>query len=164
MLNIECKQCHKNWHHDNSRYCSMCGKKLAQQSEFKVGDYLTETSGNILYIAQVESISGDQIYADWYVPRRYGFSSINLCDDSEMRTSTPEEIAEYKVALNFREHGRKPFEVKTGDLCKTKKGLVFAVNNSSSDLNTKNTWLKNKSVLLKTAEEVGEWLKGENDE
>ena len=38
MLNTECKQCHKKWHHDNAKYCSMCGKKLVAEAEFKVGD------------------------------------------------------------------------------------------------------------------------------
>ena len=28
MLNVECKQCHKKWHHYNEKYCSMCGMEL----------------------------------------------------------------------------------------------------------------------------------------
>ena len=41
MANTECKQCHKKWHQDSAKYCSWCGKKLVEEPEFKVGDYVT---------------------------------------------------------------------------------------------------------------------------
>ena len=41
MLNTECKQCHKKWHHTNAKYCTTCGKKLVDKPEFKSGDITT---------------------------------------------------------------------------------------------------------------------------
>ena len=78
---------------------------------------------------------------------------------SDFRKPTPEEIAEYKVALNFHKHGRKPFEVKEGDLIESKSGrniTVFYPENYS-----RGSFLKDGWRLLKTAEEVNEWIRGE---
>ena len=41
MLNTECKQCHNKWHHEKSKYCAMCGNKLVDEPEFKVGDIVS---------------------------------------------------------------------------------------------------------------------------
>ena len=80
---------------------------------------------------------------------------------SKCRLSTPEEIAEYEIALNFYRHGRDPFEVKEGDLIESKSGrniIVFYPENYS-----RGSFLKDGWKLLKTAEEVSEWA-GADDE
>ena len=74
----------------------------------------------------------------------------------DTRHATPEEIAEYEVALTFHKNGRKPFEVKNGDLIRTpseKKTFIFNPENY-----TKEEFLDYGWEFLKTAEEVNEWL------
>ena len=101
MLNTECKQCQKKWHHDNAKFCSMCGKKLVSESEFKVGDYVTDTSDDDPFICKIEKIEGNDVYGKWYcVSYEYFDKSIGL-PISTSRLSTPEEIADYKSALQF---------------------------------------------------------------
>ena len=79
----------------------------------------------------------------------------------DTRHATPEEIAEYKVALNFHKHGREPFEVKKGDLIRTpSEKITFILNPENYK---KEEFLDYGWKLLKTAEEVNEWL-GDDDE
>ena len=80
---------------------------------------------------------------------------------SDFRKPTPEEIAEYKVALNFHNHGREPFEVKKGDLIKTPSGQNI-ISGYPGNYSRK-SFLKDGWEFLKTAEEVNEWIKGENE-
>ena len=54
MLNTECKQCHKKWHHDNVKYCSMCGKKLIAEPEFNVDDYV---DGDVVLVKTAKEVN-----------------------------------------------------------------------------------------------------------
>lgn len=161
MLNTECKQCHKKWHHDNAKYCSMCGKKLVDEPEFKVGDYVTFDGANIA-VSKIDRISGSYLHGLWYGPKVKKIKQDHfLSGGTLIRHATPEEIAEYEAALSFHEHGRKPFEVKKGDLIRTpseKITLIWYPENFSKEEFLARGW-----EFLKTAEEVDEWL-GADDE
>ena len=135
----------------------------SQKPEFKVGDYVTVYVNGKEKIAKIDELTENNSKAHglWYdrtlvnVKQDYWFpSGLN-----KFRHATPEEIEEYKVALNFHKHGRKPFEVKEGDLIESKSGrniIVFYPENYS-----RVSFLKDGWGFLKTVEEVNEWLKGE---
>ena len=162
MLNTECKHCHKKWHHDNSKYCSTCGKKLIAEPKFKVGDYVTDTSDDNPFICKIEKFEGNDISGIWYcVSKKLFFDKLAGLPISNSRLSTPEEIAEYKAALNFHKHGRKPFEVKEGDILRDDEGNIFSVN--VPGVWNKENFTSGDYTFLKTAEEVNEWL-GADDE
>ena len=79
----------------------------------------------------------------------------------DTRHATPEEIAEYEVALTFHKHGRNPFEVKRGDLIRTpSREFTFILNPENF---AKDEFLDSRWEFLKTDEEVNEWL-GADDE
>lgn len=155
MLNAECKQCHKKWHHDNAKYCSMCGKKLVEEPEFKVGDYVVEYDN---YITKIDEIDEH----GYLIGRTYGVDtqtlaiSKNYVRSKTARIATPEEIEEYEVALTFYKHGREPFEVKKSDLIRTPSEeftLIWYPENF-----TKEEFLDYGWEFLKTVEEVNELL------
>ena len=162
MLNTECKHCHKKWHHDNAKYCSWCGNKLVDEPKFKVGDYVTYEGVFENKIAKIDSINEDELHGLWYEQEKEGIrQDWWLKGGHTVRQATPEEIAEYKAALTFHKHGRKPFEVKDGDLIMTpneKNTLIWYSENY-----TKEEFLDYGWEFLKTAEEVNEWL-GVSDE
>ena len=111
MLNTECKQCHKKWHHTNAKYCTTCGKRLDEQPEFKVGDYVTVYVNGKEKIARIYELTANNQKAHglWYdktrvnVKQDYWF----LTEGSKVRHATDREIAEYKVALTFHKHDFK---------------------------------------------------------
>ena len=154
MLNPECKQCHKKWHQDNAKYCSMCGKKLVDEPEFKVGDYAVELGK---YITKIEKISeyGIPVGAFYELENNRFCKSGSTVASYEARHATPEEIAEYESALNFHEHGRKPFVIKNGDLVANGDGISHIVENAH---NNKELFLLNNLKLLATSEELEKWL------
>ena len=160
MLNTECKQCHKKWHHDNAKYCSMCGKKLVDEPEFKVGDYAVELDK---YITKIEKINEDGMPVGYF----YELENNGFCQSEtavfgfRARHATPEEIAEYEAALNFHKHGRKPFEVKEGDILKDDEGTIFFVDFASNW--KKESFTSGRYTFLKTAEEFNEWLGADDD-
>ena len=154
MLNTECKQCHKKWHHDNAKYCEMCGKKLVDEPEFKVGDYAVELGK---YITKIEKISeyGIPVGSFYELENNRFCKSGSTVASYEARHATPEEIAEYESALNFHEHGRKPFVIKNGDLVANGDGISHIVENAH---NNKELFLLNNLKLLATSEELEKWL------
>ena len=158
MLNTECKQCHKKWHHDNAKYCSMCGKRLVAEAEFKVGDYVK----NDPWIGKVEQKGMNILIGSYYDKKNNKIlSNFYAVDCDETQHATPEEIAEYEAALTFHKHGREPFEVKKGDLIRTpSEKFTFILNPENY---TKEEFLDYRWEFLKTAEEVNEWL-GVSDE
>lgn len=160
MLNTECKQCHKKWHQDNAKYCSMCGKKLVEEIEFKVGDYAVELGK---YITKIEKISeyGIPVGAFYELENNHFCQSESTVASYEARHATPEEIAEYEVALTFHKHGRKPFDVKQGDILRDDEGNIFFVDFPS--IRNKEYFTSGDYTFIKTAEEVNEWL-GADDE
>ena len=162
MLNTECKQCHEKWHHDNVKYCSMCGKKLVAEPEFKVRDYVTDTSDDDPFICKIEKLEGNDISGKWYCVSKQYFDRLVRLPISDSRLSTPEEIAEYESALQFHNHSRKPFEVKRGDIVYL-KGYDKNIFLDSGTIYKKHNFVDGDVVLVKTVEEVNEWL-GVDDE
>ena len=139
----------------------MCGKKLIAEPEFKVGDYVTDTSDDDPFICKIEKIEGNDILGRWYCVSKKYFDRLVRLPISDSRLSTPEEIAEYESALTFHKHGRKPFEVKQGDLIRTpseKFTLILYPENY-----TKEEFLDYGWEFLKTAEEFKKWA-GADDE
>ena len=134
----------------------MCGKKLVEEPEFKVGDYVIEQNGII--ISKIGEVLNGDFWGSYYKKINNYFSNLGgyfLVKDIE-RHATPEEIAEYEVALTFHKHGRKPFEVKEGDLVEYPNGQ----NNMIwyPEVFSKADFLNDGFKLIKTAEEVNEWL------
>ena len=162
MLNTECKQCHKKWHQDSANYCSCCGKKLIAEPKFKVGDYVTDTSDDNPFICKIEKFEGNDISGIWYcVSKKLFFDKSIVLPISTSRLSTPEEIAEYEVALTFHKNGRKPFEVKKGEILRDDEGNIFSVN--VPGVWNKENFTVDGNAFLKAVEEVDEWL-GVSDE
>ena len=117
---------------------------------------MTDTSDDDPFICKIEEFVGNDISGKWYCVSKEYFDKLVRLPISDSRLSTPEEIAEYETALTFHEHGRKPFEVKEGDLIESKSGrniIVFYPENYSMGSFLKDGW-----KLLKTVEEVNEWL------
>ena len=130
--------------------------------KFKVGDYVTDTSDDNPFICKIEKFKGNGISGIWYcVSKKLFFDKLAGLPISNSRLSTPEEIAEYEVALIFHKHGRKPFEVKEGDLIEYPNGQNIMIYHP--DCFSKTDFLNDGFKLLKTAEEVNEWL-GTDDE
>ena len=163
MLNPECKHCHKKWHQDSAKYCSWCGNKLVDEPEFKVGDYATFDIPSNKKIAKIDRVNGDKLHGFWYDTK-----SKDIKDDlyfgsgNKFRHATPEEIAEYEVALTFYKHGRKPFELKRGDVVYL-KGYDKNIFLDSGNIYKKHNFIDGDVVLIKTAEEIDEWLGADDD-
>ena len=135
--------------------------------KFKVGDYVTVYVNGKEKIARIDELTGNNSKAHglWYdrklvnVKQDYWFTS----GLNKFRHARPTEIAEYKAALTFHKHGRKPFEVKEGDILKDNKGNILI--NDESILRDgfpknlkKNYFTSGRYTFLKTVEEVNEWL------
>ena len=158
MLNPECKHCHKKWHQDSAKYCSWCGKKLIAEPEFKVGDYVFELSD---IISKIEEVGNEHFWGSYYnIASNFFNIDKYFIDTGDIeRYATPEEIAEYKAALTFHEHGRKPFEVKKGDILLEDSDYKFFVDDPENW--GKEDFVSGGYTFAKTAEEVNEWIKGE---
>lgn len=124
--------------------------------KFKVGDYVTDTSDDDPFICKIEEFEGNDILGRWYCVSKKYFDKLLGLPISTSRLSTPEEIAEYESALTFHKHGRKPFEVKGGDILGDDEGNIFFVVSPS---NWKKEYFTSRHyTFLKTAEEYNEWL------
>ena len=129
--------------------------------KFKVGDYVTDTSDDNPFICKIEKFVGNDISGKWYCVSKKYFTRLVRLPISDSRLSTKEEIAEYEAALQFHKHGRKPFEVKKGDLIRIpSERFIFICNPENY---TKEEFLDYRWEFLKTVEEVNEWL-GVSDE
>ena len=127
----------------------------SQKPKFKVGDYVTDTSNDNPFICKIEKFKGNDIAGIWYcVSKKLFFDKLAGLPVSNSRLSTPEEIAEYEVALTFHKHGRKPFEVKDGDLLENKFGKFIALKS----LFVKENFTVQGNAFLKTVEEINGWL------
>lgn len=128
--------------------------------KFKVGDYVTDTSGNNPYICKIEEFEGHDIVGNWYCFNDNHLDKSIVLPISTSRLSTPEEIAEYKTALNFYKHGRDPFEVKYGDILSDGDSEKVFVNYEGIELELwdKEEFVSGRYTFLKTAEEVDKWL------
>ena len=162
MLNTECKQCHKKWHRDNAKYCSMCGKKLIEEPEFNSGDIVASrvfSDGSFSLVQLNEDLINrlTSVNGLWYTKDDCEISDMSIeVFKEDTRHATPEEITEYEVALQFHKHGREPFEVKKGDLVRTPGGNNTFIWNP--EYYTKEEFVDYGWKLLKTAEEIDEWL------
>lgn len=136
---------------------------LNTEPEFKVGDYVTDTSDDNPFICKIEKLEGNKVSGAWYcVSDKFFDESIGL-PILTSRLSTPEEIAEYEAALNFHKHGRNPFEVKQGDILSDSESNNFFVNYEDIGFWNKEDFVIGRYTFLKTAEECNEWL-GADDE
>ena len=123
--------------------------------EFKVGDYVVDDSSYITM--KVDETSNSVVdSAICYNFRYFTFRDNFVCEAGYLRHATPEEIAEYEVALTFHKHGRKPFKLKNGDLIRKPSGNFTFISNPENY--TKEDFLKYGWEFLKTSEEVNEWL------
>ena len=160
----KCEKCDIEYH-DNAKYCSMCGNRLVAEPEFKSGDIVAsrifrDASFSLVLLNEDLTNRITSVDGFWYTKDDYAIGDMSLeVFKEDTRHATPEEIAEYKVALNFHKHGRKPFEVKEGDLIKTSSGRNIIVYYSENY--SRSRFLKDGWKLLKTAEEVNEWIRGE---
>ena len=158
MSEKECAKCHEK-RSKKAIYCQICGNKLVENPMFKVGDYVTDTSDDDPFICKIEEFVGNDISGKWYCVSKKYFDKLVRLPISDSRLSTKEEIAEYEAALTFHERGRKPFEVKDGDLL----GNVFWKYIAHEHSFSKEDFTVGGNTLLKTVEEVNEWL-GVSDE
>ena len=132
--------------------------------EFKVGDYVTVYVNGKEKIAKIDELTENNSKAHglWYdrtlvnIKQDYWFTS----GLNKFRHATPEEIAEYKVTLTFHKHGRKPFELKRGDVVYL-KGYDKNIFLDSGNIYKKHNFIDGDVGLVKTVEEFNEWLKGE---
>ena len=129
---------------------------LKHKPKFKVGDYVTDTSDDDPFICKIEKIVGNDMSGKWYCVSDKYFDRLIELPISDSRLSTPEEIAEYESALTFNKHGREPFEVKEGDLIEYPGGQNIMIYHP--DCFSKTDFLNDVFKLIKTAEEVNEWL------
>ena len=126
--------------------------------EFKVGDYITKYVNGRKLITKIDELKENKSEAHglWYdrtlvtVKQDYWY----LTKGNEARHATQEEVLEYEAALTFHNHGRKPFEVKDGDLLENKFGKYIA----HKSLFVKENFTVEGNAFLKTVEEVNEWL------
>ena len=134
--------------------------------KFEVGDYVTVDVNGRKKIAKIDALreNNEEAHGLWYdktkvnVKQDYWF----LTDGNKFRHATPEEIEEYKVALQFHKHGREPFELKRGDVVYL-KGYDTNIFLDSGNIYKKHNFVDGDVVLVKTIEEVDEWL-GVTDE
>ncbi|CCK20386.1 hypothetical protein BN193_09230 [Lactococcus raffinolactis 4877] len=133
--------------------------------EFKKGDIIASTvfaDGSFGLVRLNEDLTNRFTSVDgfWYIKVDCDITNVSLgVFKEDTRHATPEEIAEYEVALTFHEHGRKPFEVKDGDILENKFGKFIALKS----LFVKENFMVEGNAFLKTVEEVNEWL-GADDE
>ena len=160
MLNTECKQCHKKWHHDNTKYCSMCGSKLVDEPEFKSGDIVASqvfSDGSFGLVRLNGDLTNRFTSVDgfWYIKRDCAVRDEWLVVFKEnTRHATPEEIEEYESALTFHKHGRKPFELKKGDLLYDKNSENSFTYSGLAPNMTINKLKTGEYIFVKTREEV----------
>ena len=113
--------------------------------EFKVGDIVSSEifvdGSGIVRLEEDLTNDFSGIEGLWYIKKDCeikdtAFGVIN----KKTRHATPEEISEYEAALNFHKHGRKPFEVKRGDVVYL-KGYDKNIFLDSGNIYKKNTTL-----------------------
>ena len=128
----------------------------SQKPKFKVGDYVAIHAFN-KEITKIEKIYGEKLHGLWYDTES---GSIRLDyyfgGGTAVKHATPEEITEYKVALTFYKHGRKPFEIKEGDIISYSESDKIFVDVPS--FWGKEDFTGGDYTLLKTAEEFKEWI------
>lgn len=134
----------------------------SQKAEFKVGDIVASkvfSDGSFGLVRLNEDLINRFTSVDgfWYTKKDCDICEMSLgVFKEDTRHATSEEIAEYKAALNFHKHGRKPFEVKKGDVLSKDGADNFFVE--STYFWFKEDFVSGEYELFKTVEEVNEWL------
>lgn len=134
----------------------------SRKPKFKVGDYIAldyESDKSIVRVGQILEVEKGIWNIDCLT---YESTYNNIIEndgyliDNSLRLATPEEIAEYESALNFHKHGRKPFEVKAGDVVEKSDGdrVFISYKNSLG----KDDFVSGKFTLVGTKEEFNEWM------
>ena len=126
----------------------------SQKPEFKVGDYVVEQSGDV--ISKIEEVINGRFFGSYYKRFENYFYSCSIFPNNIERYATPKEIAEYETALTFHKHGRKPFEVKEGDIISDSEEEKIFVDVPS--FWGKEDFTGGDYTLVKTAEEYNEWI------
>ena len=128
--------------------------------KFKVGDYVAIHAFN-KEITKIEKIYDEKLHGLWY-DTESGSIRLDYYFDggTAVKHATPTEILEYEMALAFHKHGRKPFEVKRGDIVYL-KGYDKNIFLDSGNFYEKHNFIDGDIGLVKTVEEFNEWLKGE---
>lgn len=126
-----------------------------EKPKFKVGDYVVY-EGFETHIAKIDSITSNEFHGIWYTQETEYFKQDYFYGTEYIRYTTQEEIAEYKAALQFHKHGRKPFEVKYGDLAQGSDLCKHIVTRPESWC--KQYFTSGDFAFLKTAEELEAWL------
>lgn len=133
----------------------------SMKPEFKVGDYVVD-DGSYLTMKVDEASNSVVCSTICYNFRYFTVRNNFVCETGYLRHATPEEIKEYESALNFYKHGREPFEVKRGDVVYL-RGYDKNIFLDSGNIYKKHNFVDGDVVLVKTAEEIDEWL-GASDE
>lgn len=137
-------------------------KKELISPKFKIGDYVTMPTNKGKTITRIKKVEENRAYGLWYYTGTNRFQNdFWWVTSPRMKFATPKEVSEYKAALQFHKHGRKPFEIKKGDLVKIPSGINRVVD-YSEDL-SKFDFIKGRWKLLATSEEVETWLKEDNN-
>ncbi|CEN27967.1 hypothetical protein [Pseudolactococcus piscium] len=133
----------------------------SRKPKFKKGDYVSSqifADGSFALVRLKEDLTDifSSVNGIWYAKIDCSVTETSYeVFEEDTRKATPEEIAEYKAALNFHEHGRKPFVIKNGDLVANGDGISHIVENAH---NNKELFLLNNLKLLATSEELEKWL------
>ena len=160
----KCEKCDVEYH-NNAKYCSMCGNRLVAEPEFKYGDIVASRifrDASFSLVRLNEDLTNRLTSVDgfWYTKDDYAIGDMSLeVFKEDTRHATPEEIAEYEVALTFHKHGRKPFEVKKDDILLEDGNYKFFVDDPENW--GEEDFVSGGYTFAKTAEEVDEWIKGE---
>lgn len=128
--------------------------------KFKVGDYVSIVVDGTKKITKISDRDEKTHITQglWYDESKGIFEQYFwYLGKSEGANATPEEIKEYESALSFHKHGRKSFEVKRGDVVYL-KGYDKNIFLDSGNIYKKHNFVNGDVVLVKTAEEVNEWL------
>ena len=141
--------------------------KEYEKPKFKVGDYVVEegetfTLGKVITLIEEYIKEDDEFWGSYYIPsvnkfENYSESGTPNIEEEHARLATQDEIAEYEAALTFHKRGRKPFELKRGDVVYL-KGYDKNIFLDSGNIYKKHNFVDGDVVLVKTAEEVNEWL------
>ena len=138
--------------------------------KFKVGDYVTVYVNSRRKTAKIEKIdelveNNSKVHGLWYDRALVNFKQDYWYSSrlNEFRHARPSEIVEYETALIFHKHGRKPFEVKKGDILRDDEGNILMNDDNilSADFPKnlkKDYFIRGRYTFLKTAEEVNKWL------
>ena len=137
--------------------------------EFKVGDIIVSQcfSDDSLWLVRLnkELINRfTSIDGLWYTKDDCTISDLfPAIFKEDTRHATPEEVSEYESALTFNENGRKPFELKKGDLLYDKNSENNFTYSGIAPNMTINKLKTGEYIFVQTREEVNELLENKQE-